>query len=83
MKINIDRNADTPTAGVPGRRTPPRRGRLGRALTAGLMFFGAALFVLGRIGASTGSVTVSFDPHHILSQIVGLLLLLAGLTRLR
>lgn len=83
MKINIDRNADTPMTGIPRRRTPPRRGRLGRALTAGLIVFGAMLFVLGRLGASTGLVTVSFDPHHAISQIVGVLLLLAGLTRLR
>jgi uncharacterized membrane protein YfcA len=48
-----------------------------------LIVFGAVLFLLGRIGASTGSMTVSFDPHHVISQIVGVLLLLAGLTRLR
>jgi uncharacterized membrane protein YfcA len=41
------------------------------------------LFAVGRIGAATGWMYSSFDPHHLISQIVGAVLLLAGLTRLR
>jgi hypothetical protein len=48
-----------------------------------LIIFGAGLFVVGRIGASTGWVYASFDSHHVISQVGGVLLLLAGLTRLR
>lgn len=69
--------------GVAGRQTAPRRGRLGRALTGGLIVFGVGLFAVGRIGAATGWMYSSFDPHHLISQIVGAVLLLAGLTRLR
>ena len=68
---------------VARRQTPPRRGRLGRALTGGLIVFGAGLFAIGRIGAATGWMYTSFDPHHLISQIIGAVLLLAGLTRLR
>jgi hypothetical protein len=68
--------------GVARRRTPRRR-RLGRALTAGLIIVGAGLFAAGRVGAATGWMYTSLDPHHVISQIVGVVLLLAGLTRLR
>jgi hypothetical protein len=73
----------TPVTGVARRQTPPRRSRLGRALTAGLIIFGAALFVAGRLGAATGWMYTSFDPHHVISQIGGAALFLAGLMRLR
>jgi hypothetical protein len=69
--------------GVARRQTMPRRGRLGRALTAGLIIFGAALFAVGWIGATTGWIYASFDSHHVVSQIGGAVLFLAGLTRLR
>lgn len=60
-----------------------RRGHFGGALTGFLITAGVALFLLGRIGAATMAMSIPFDPHHALSQLVGLGLLLGGLVRLR
>jgi hypothetical protein len=42
---------------------------------------GAALLVLGQVGARTGIVALPGDPHHLLTQLLGGALLLWGLTR--
>ncbi len=42
------------------------------------------MFVLAGIGAATGAITIPFDMHHVISQILGMgMMLLAGLMRLR
>lgn len=41
---------------------------------------GAALFIVGSVGARTGVVVLPFDPHHIFSQVGGAALAIIGLT---
>jgi len=53
------------------------------AITWLLITSGLTLFVLARLGAATGAITIPFDQHHVLGQIAGIVLLLAGLMRLR
>ncbi len=53
------------------------------AITGFLIAGGAVLFVLGWVGAATGAIVIPFDQHHILSQLVGLGMLMVGLSRLR
>lgn len=40
---------------------------------------GVALFLVGQIGARTGVIALPFDPHHLLTQILGGIVLLYGL----
>ena len=40
---------------------------------------GLTLFMIGQLGARTGIVSLPFDPHHIFTQIAGVLVLLYGL----
>lgn len=51
------------------------RRRLGWPLCA----IGGILFLLGNIGARTGIVFLPFDPHHVIAQFGGGLLLIVGL----
>ena len=53
----------------------PLRQRLGWPLCA----TGGILFLLGNIGARTGIVFLPFDPHHVIAQFGGGLLLIVGL----
>lgn len=55
------------------RRTGPRE-RVGWLLVAA----GVALFLVGSIGARSGLVTLPFDQHHILSQLIGLTVAVLG-----
>jgi hypothetical protein len=64
-------------------RRPRLPGSLHSALTGFLIAGGSAMFVLARIGAATGAITIPFDMHHVISQILGMGMLLAGLMRLR
>jgi hypothetical protein len=51
------------------------RRRLGWPLCA----IGGVLFLLGNIGARTGFVFLPFDPHHVIAQFGGGLLMIIGL----
>ena len=44
---------------------------------------GAALLLIGQIGARTGIITLPGDPHHLTTQLIGAALLLWGLSRWR
>lgn len=44
---------------------------------------GLGSFLLGQIGSRTGAITLPFDQHHILAQLLGGVLLFVGLTRWR
>ena len=44
------------------------------------MAVGALLFLYGYLGAATGLVSLPFDRHHVVSQIVGLVLVVVGLS---
>jgi len=44
-----------------------------------LWAIGGILFLLGNIGARTGIVFLSFDPHHVTAHFGGALLLIIGL----
>jgi len=57
-----------------GERRSLRR-RFGWPLCA----IGGVLFLLGTIGARTGIVFLPFDPHHVIAQFGGALLLIIGL----
>ena len=54
-----------------------------RVIVAVATPLGALLVIAGQVGARTGWITIPFDPHHIISQIVGFALLILGLTRWR
>lgn len=45
-----------------------------------LCFLGLALFLTGNIGARMGIVILPFDPHHVIGQIGGAIIAIAGLT---
>jgi heme A synthase len=67
---------------TPSKPSPPRhRSRLrgNRWVTLPLIIGGSLLFISGAIGARTGIVFLPFDPHHVLGQFGGALMLLAGL----
>ena len=53
----------------------PLRRRLGWPLCA----IGGILFLLGNIGARTGIIFLPSDPHHVIAQFGGGLLLIVGL----
>lgn len=57
------------------RPRPSLRRRLGWPLCA----VGGVLFLLGNIGARTGIVFLPFDPHHMIAQLGGAILLIIGL----
>ncbi|MEU0108412.1 hypothetical protein ABZ313_24045 [Streptomyces sp. NPDC006251] len=57
-----------------------RRDRLILWASLGL---GLALFVASLLGNIVGFTVLPFDPHHIFGQIVGIALVLYGLTRWR
>ncbi|MCP3818815.1 hypothetical protein NLX86_12055 [Streptomyces sp. A3M-1-3] len=50
-----------------------------RLLLYTLMPFGLLLFALGILGATTGITLLPFDPHHVVTQIGGLVLAFIGL----
>ena len=53
----------------------PLRRRFGWPLCT----IGGIVFLLGNIGARTGIVFLPFDPHHVIAQFGGGLLLIVGL----
>lgn len=57
-------------------RGPTRRDRLILRLAVPA---GAALLVFGQIGSRAGLVALPFDPHHLVTQIAGGVLLFWGL----
>lgn len=59
----------------PKRLTAPWRKRLGWPLVA----LGAAMFILGNIGARTGITILPFDPHHVFAQFGGAVIAVVGL----
>ena len=61
------------TARRPARRS--WRKRIGWPMVA----VGAVLFLMGNIGARTGIVLLPFDPHHVLEQFGGALVLIMGI----
>ena len=67
----------TPSKGPP----PLRRSRLrgNRWVTLPLIIGGSVLFISGAIGARAGIVFLPFDPHHLIGQFGGPLMVLAGL----
>jgi hypothetical protein len=56
-----------------------KRRSLRRRLGWPLCAIGGVLFLLGNIGARTGIVFLPFDPHHVIAQFGGGLLLIIGL----
>jgi DNA-binding CsgD family transcriptional regulator len=68
---------------MPGRRPYRLRatgGTRDRALLCTLVPLGMFLFTLGFIGSGTGITLLPSDPHHIGTQVVGLLVAVIGLT---
>ncbi|WP_327432905.1 hypothetical protein [Streptomyces sp. NBC_01236] len=61
-------------------RVPSAGATRDRILLFTLVPLGLFLFALGFIGASTGLTVVPFDPHHIGTQVAGLVLAAVGLT---
>lgn len=72
-----------------GRKTtgsaPPQASRSSRDRLIMLvaMPLGALLFLIGQLGSRTGMISLPFDQHHVLTQLLGAGLLLLGLTRWR
>jgi hypothetical protein len=72
-----------------GRRDPVSRAlrrrpgstRRDRILFRTLTPLGLGLFAVGAIGAKTGAYMIPFDPHHMITEIVGLAMAFTGLTR--
>lgn len=62
------------------RRSTKSRDRRIMLLTIPL---GAVLLIVGQLGARSGMIWLPFDPHHVVTQLVGGALLLFGLTRWR
>jgi hypothetical protein len=44
-----------------------------------MIIVGSVLFVMGNIGARSGTVILPFDPHHIYEQYGGAVLAFTGL----
>jgi hypothetical protein len=63
--------------------TDPGKVRRDRLIFRTATPVGAALMVLGQIGARTGVVALPADPHHVATQLLGGALLVWGLTRWR
>jgi hydrogenase/urease accessory protein HupE len=61
----------------------PAQARRDRLVMWTTIPLGVALFLTGLVGARTGAIALPFDEHHIWSQVLGLGLLLFGLTRWR
>lgn len=40
---------------------------------------GSIVFVVGWVGAKSGAIAIPFDPHHVLSQFVGIGLVFVGI----
>lgn len=65
-------------------RTPPAASRSrDRLIMAVAIPLGALLLLIGQLGSRTGIVSLPFDQHHVLTQILGFGLLLFGLSRWR
>lgn len=69
-----------PTPANPPSKRPAARER-DRLIFLTAAPIGLLLLVLGQVGARTGVMLFSFDQHHLITQLVGALLLLWGLTR--
>lgn len=65
------------------RVTDSRKVRRDRLIFRTALPIGAALMVLGQIGARTGVGALPGDPHHVATQLLGGALLVWGLTRWR
>ena len=61
------------------RLSPPRCRRRSNLVVFAVALVGAAMFVLARFGVTV----LPFDQHHVLTQILGLVLVLAALTQWR
>jgi len=85
----VPRKQWTPRAAVrhrpPERRvaTDVARRRRDRTLFAVATPIGALLVIAGQVGARTGWISIPGDPHHYITQIAGVVVLLFGLTRWR
>jgi hypothetical protein len=44
-----------------------------------MVVIGGISFLIGNIGARTGLVSLSFDPHHVVTQLGGSAIALIGL----
>ncbi len=66
-----------PTPAKPRWRRRTRRWRRPAGWSA--VAVGALLFLYGYLGATTGLVSLPFDRHHVVSQIIGLVLAVVGL----
>jgi hypothetical protein len=53
--------------------------RADRIILATAVPVGIVLFIVGQLGARTGITVIPFDPHHVMTQIVGLGAVLYGL----
>ncbi len=63
---------------------PPRASRSrDRLIMLVAIPLGVLLFVIGQFGSRTGMISLPFDQHHVLTQVLGAGLLLYGLTRWR
>jgi hypothetical protein len=50
-----------------------------RWVTLPLIIVGSVLFISGNIGARAGVVILPFDPHHLIGQLGGAIMLVLGL----
>lgn len=64
-------------------RAPQVNSSRDRLIMLAAIPLGALLLLVGQLGARTGVVSLPFDQHHVLTQLVGAGLLLFGLTRWR
>jgi len=62
-------------------KRPARRSGLGGNpwVTLPLIVAGSALFITGNIGARAGVMILPFDPHHLIGQFGGAIVLVVGL----
>ena len=61
------------------RLSPPRRRRGSNIVVFAVALVGIALFVLARFGVTV----LPFDQHHVLTQLLGLILVIGALTQWR
>ena len=66
-----------------GREAPPSAERVTRRWRKRvgwpLVGVGGVMFLLGNIGARTGITILPFDPHHVIAQFGGAVVLIVGL----
>lgn len=78
MRISRRRRRRSHPGGVSTPRSEPGL-RGGNRLGWPLVAIGAAMFLVGNIGARTGITLLPFDPHHVFARSGGTLVAVVGL----